>query len=64
MQPIRLSIKSFVFIMARRDDNILFIFYLKSGVCCFCPIENQQNRLNFASDRHSKIENEVYVIDF
>ena len=20
-------------------EHILFLFYLKSGVCCFCPIE-------------------------
>ena len=22
-------------------ENILFLFYVYSGVCCFCPIENQ-----------------------
>ena len=43
-------------------ENILFLFYLKSGVCCFWPIEKQQNRLEFACDRQSKIESEVYLI--
>ena len=43
-------------------EHILFLFYLKSGVCCFCPIEKSTEFLKFACDGESEIESEVCII--
>ena len=61
--------RAYVFVLALCDDNfkidckhILLLFSHKSGVCCFCPLKNQQNCLKFACYGQIKIEREVCVI--
>ena len=66
------TFRAYVFVVIKYlavcDDNlkidcehILLLFSLKSGVCCFCPIEKpiELSDLKFTCDGQSKIESEV-----